>query len=101
MLTPYVSLIMTVRNEAKSLPRLLNSILLQTLQPDEVVIADGGSTDGTQAIARSYADRLSLRLLDVPGANISEGRNAAIRAASHDMIAATDAGVVLDPDWLQ
>src|SRR5687767_15092723 len=101
MPVPKVSLIMTVRNEAESLPRLLDSVLRQTLQPDEVIIADGGSTDGTQDIARSYADRLSLRLLDVPGANISEGRNAAIRAASHDMIAATDAGVVLDPDWLQ
>src|SRR5687768_1342077 len=98
---PAVSLIMTVRNEADSLPRLLDSIVRQTLQPDEVVIADGGYTDCNQEIAWSYTDILPLRQLDVPGANISEGRNAAIQAASHDIIAATDAGVVLDPDWLQ
>lgn len=97
----HVSLIMTVRNEAESLPRLLDSVLRQTLLPDEIVIADGGSTDSTQEIIRSYMDRLPVRLLDVPGANISEGRNAAIREASHDIIAATDAGVVLDPGWLQ
>jgi glycosyltransferase involved in cell wall biosynthesis len=92
---------MTVRNEADSLPRLLDSLLGQTVLPDEVVIADGGSTDGTQEIARSYKDRLPLRLLEVPGANISEGRNAAIREVGHNIIASTDAGVVLDPGWLE
>ena len=74
---------MTVRNEAKSLPRLLDSVLMQTVLPEEVVIADGGSTDGTPDIARSYMDRLPLRLLEVPGANISQGRNAAIKKARH------------------
>ncbi|MEO6456833.1 MAG: glycosyltransferase [Chloroflexia bacterium] len=98
---PKVSLIMTVRNEAESLPRLLDSVLRQTLRPDEVVIADGGSTDGTQEIARVYSDKLPLRLLEAPGANISEGRNAAIREARHSIIASTDAGVVLDPGWLE
>jgi len=96
-----VSLIMTVRNEAESLPRLLDSVMRQTLLPNEVVIADGGSTDGTQEIVRSYMDRLPVSLLEAPGANISEGRNAAIREASHDIIAATDAGVVLNPNWLE
>jgi glycosyltransferase involved in cell wall biosynthesis len=92
---------MTVRNEASSIARLLDSIAAQTLQPDEIVIADGGSTDGTQEVVTSYMDRLPVRLLAVPGANISEGRNAAIRNASHDIIAATDAGVRLEPGWLE
>jgi glycosyltransferase involved in cell wall biosynthesis len=92
---------MTVRNEASSITRLLDSILAQTLQPDEIVIADGGSTDGTQEAVTAYMGRLPIRLLAVPGANISEGRNAAIRNASHDIIAATDAGVRLKPGWLE
>lgn len=96
-----VSLIMTVRNEAGNLPALLDSILAQTLRPADIVIVDGGSTDGTQAVARAYMDRLPLRLLDKPGANISEGRNAAIRMAIYDIIAVTDAGVRLDPGWLE
>ena len=101
MALPQVSLIMTVRNEARSLPRLLDSVLMQTVLPEEVVIADGGSTDGTPDIARSYMDRLPLRLLEVPGANISQGRNAAIKKARHGIVAVTDAGVVLDPGWLE
>ena len=96
-----ISLIMTVRNEAVSLPGLLDSILLGTLLPDEIVIVDGGSTDDTQQVAQSYTNRLLLRLIDRPGANISEGRNAAIAAATHDLIAVTDAGVRLDSHWLE
>ena len=96
-----ISLVMTVRNEAASLPLLLDSVLAQTLRPAEIVIADGGSTDGTPQAARSYMDRLPVRLVELPGANISEGRNAAIRAASCDIVAVTDAGVRLDPHWLE
>jgi len=96
-----VSLIVTVRNEANSLPHLLDSVLAQTAQPAEIVIADGGSNDGTQELITSYMDKLPLRLIEMPGANISQGRNVAIQNASYDIIAATDAGVRLDPRWLE
>ncbi|MGB8649016.1 MAG: glycosyltransferase [Anaerolineae bacterium] len=95
-----VSLIVTVKNEAGSLPRLLDSVLAQTRRPDEVIIADGGSTDGTRAVLAAYAARLPLIVLDCPGANISQGRNAAIARARGPIIASTDAGVRLDPRWL-
>jgi glycosyltransferase involved in cell wall biosynthesis len=96
-----VSLVMTVRNEAANLPRLLDSVLAQTLRPADIVIVDGGSTDGTPEVARAYADRLPVRVIERPGANISEGRNTAIAAATHDIVAVTDAGVRLDPGWLE
>jgi len=96
-----ISLVMTVRNEADNLPLLLASVLAQTLPPAEIVIADGGSTDGTVEVARSYAGRLPVRVLELPVANISEGRNAAIAAATCDIVAVTDAGVRLDPHWLE
>jgi glycosyltransferase involved in cell wall biosynthesis len=92
---------MTVRNEAASLPVLLESLLRQTALPAEVIIVDGGSTDGTPGVALQYASSLPIRVIDRPGANISEGRNAAIEAANYPIIAATDAGVRLDPCWLE
>ena len=95
-----VSVIATVRNEAHSIGALLDSLCWQTRAPDEVVIADGGSTDGTLAVLQRYADRLPLRILSLPGANISQGRNAAIAAATGEVIACTDAGVRLEPCWL-
>jgi glycosyltransferase involved in cell wall biosynthesis len=93
---------MTVRNEADSIGAVLDSVRAQTHPPDEVVIADGGSTDGTAVTIRAAAAAAPwpLRVLDCPGANISQGRNAAIAAATHDLIAVTDAGVRLDPGWL-
>jgi GT2 family glycosyltransferase len=46
----------------------------------EVVIADGGSTDGTRAIAETFRKRFgSLKVLDNPGRKPSSGRNVGIR----------------------
>jgi glycosyltransferase involved in cell wall biosynthesis len=98
--TPHVSVICTVLNEGESIRRLMDSLALQTRPPDEVMVVDGGSRDNTVEVIQEYADRLPLRLRVVPGANISRGRNAAIEAASGDVIASTDAGVWLEPDWL-
>ena len=95
-----VSLICTVLNEGESIGRLLDSLVAQTRRPDEVIVVDGGSSDGTADIIRSYADLLPVRVLVEPGANISRGRNLAIAAAVGEIIAATDAGVWLEPNWL-
>ena len=96
-----ISLIVTTKNEAAALPRLLDSIAAQSRAPDEIVIVDGGSTDATLDILRANIKRLPLKILSQPGTNISQGRNAAIRAATGDIICSTDAGVRLDPNWLQ
>ncbi len=96
-----VSLIVTIKNEAKSLPRLLDSMAAQTRAPDEIVIVDGGSTDETLQILQAYRARLRLTLIAQPGANISQGRNIAIRAATGDIICATDAGTRLDEHWVE
>ncbi len=96
-----IALIATVLNEGESLHRLMTSIISQTRQPDEVVIVDGGSQDNTVALLQSYADRLLLRVIVLPGCNISQGRNRAIQEAQAEIIAVTDAGVELAADWLE
>lgn len=96
-----VSIIATVKNEGEALRPLLDSILDQTRPPDEVIICDGGSTDETPAVLDEYCQWLPLRVLSAPDSNISQGRNRAIAAATGDIIAGTDAGVVLAPTWLE
>ena len=98
-----VSVIATVLNEGPAIRRLLDSLVAQTRVPDEVVIVDGGSSDDTVSILQAYADQglLPLRVLIEQDANISRGRNVAITAASADVIASTDAGVRLAPEWLE
>lgn len=100
--TDGVSLVATVFNEGDSIAGFARSIRSQTRRPDEVVIVDGGSTDGTpEAIGRELDDAVTLRLIVEPGCNISEGRNRAIAEARHELIACSDAGCVLRDDWLE
>ena len=97
-----VSLAATVRDEAETIERLLSAIDAQTRPPDEVVVVDGGSTDGTLAILERWADgRAGVIVRSVPGANIAAGRNAAIKEAGGPVIAVTDAGCTPDPRWLE
>lgn len=98
-----VSVVATVLNESASIGRLLESMAEQSRRPDELVIVDGGSRDGTLAKLESFAEGapFAMRVLSRPGANISEGRNLAISVAAGPIIAATDAGVRLEPDWLE
>jgi len=100
---PIVSVIATVLNEKASIERLLDSLAAQTRTPDEVVVVDGGSTDGTweTLVRRAEKGTLPLRPLCHPGANISQGRNRAIAAARGEVIAVTDAGGSLEPTWLE
>ncbi len=96
-----VSVIVTVKNEGEGVRPLFDSLIQQTRLPDEVIVCDGGSTDNTLEILAEYKQWLPLHILMAPGANISQGRNRAITAAAGPIIAATDAGVVLSPTWLE
>lgn len=96
-----VSVVLTVKDEAASLPDLLASLESQTRPADEIVVVDGGSCDASVAIMRSWQGRLPLHVIEAPGATIAEGRNLALAAATGDIVAVTDGGVRLDPTWLE
>lgn len=97
-----ISLIATVLNERESLGHWLASILAQKRAPDELVVVDAGSTDGTIPALQDWAAQapFPVHVVIMPGCTRSQGRNAAIRQAAHDRIATTDAGCRLDPNWL-
>lgn len=96
-----VSLILTTRNEAAQVPLFLDGVRTQTVRPAEIVVCDGGSSDGTADQLRRLGADLDLRVVEEAGANIARGRNRAIRAATQDILAITDAGCVIEPDWLE
>ncbi|MGH3827378.1 MAG: glycosyltransferase, partial [Pseudonocardiaceae bacterium] len=95
---PAVSVVVTVLNEGMSLARLVEALLPQLVTGDELVIVDGGSTDGSIA---ALAPAAALRVHTVPGAGISTGRNHGVRCASNEVIICTDAGCVPDPGFIE
>jgi len=93
------TLIATVRNEAGTIRAFVASLLAQSRQPDEILIVDGASTDGTREILEEYAAQGQLRVISQP-CNIAQGRNLGIAAATGTHLAVTDAGCRVDVDWL-
>lgn len=95
-----VSLVATVLNEYGSLPGWLDSLSEQTRLPDECLIVDGGSTDGSLEYLQSSTLPFELKLFSAPGATIAQGRNIGLRAATGEIVAVTDAGTRADIAWL-
>jgi rhamnosyltransferase len=55
-----VSIIIPTRNGAQQLRELLAALQLQTLAPDEIIVIDSSSTDGTVAVARQYGAHVKV-----------------------------------------
>ncbi|GDX61909.1 sugar transferase related protein [Candidatus Levyibacteriota bacterium] len=96
-----ISLCITVFNEEKSIKRLLTSIERQTKLPDEIVIVDGGSIDKTIDFLNKHKSYIKQVKIIVKKGNRAIGRNEAIRLATGNIIAITDAGCELDSHWLE
>lgn len=97
-----ITFIATVFNEEKNIDKFLESIKNQTKKPDEIVIADANSSDKTQILIEDFFNKnkkLNGKLLIEKG-NRSVGRNIAIKNSVFEIIAVSDAGCVLDKNWL-
>lgn len=96
-----ISLITTILNEKNNLTEWLGGILSQSKLPDEIIIVDGGSKDGTWEILLEKSSQNNLiKIWQYPG-NISVGRNFAIAKAQGEIIVVTDAGCIYDNNWFK
>ncbi|MDQ6839901.1 MAG: glycosyltransferase family 2 protein [Actinomycetota bacterium] len=97
-----VAVIVPIRNERRRLPELLQAIEDQTLRPDEVVIVDGRSTDGSRSwLHAAMHSRPWLRLIDNPTRVIPDALNRGVQATSADIVARMDAHAMYDCDYLE
>jgi glycosyltransferase involved in cell wall biosynthesis len=90
---PSVSVIIPVYNGERFLAEAIQSVLDQTLPPDEIIVVDGGSTDGSAAVAARYE---GVAVLGHPRRGIGAALNLALSHARGDLIASLDA----DDRWL-
>ena len=73
MTNPEVSIVIPTYNRAERMQRAVESVLVQTYENFEVVIADDASADETETTARSFTD-LRIRYFRQP-LNVGIGRN--------------------------
>ncbi len=97
-----VTVLTTVLNERDAIDGLLGVLRQQARPGDQILVVDGGSTDGTrEAVLDAAVADHRVTLLDAPGSNIPRGRNLGIARARHDVVCCTDAGCVPVDGWLE
>lgn len=94
MNTPKLSIIIPTYNEERYLPKLLECLKKQTLQPHEIIIGDN-SKDRTVEIARAAG------CIVTDGPSVGAGRNNPGKIATGDLLLFLDCDVRFGPDFLE
>jgi glycosyltransferase involved in cell wall biosynthesis len=100
-----LSLIITTYNWKEALELLLRSIARQSSMPDEVIVADDGSTADTGELVARWAKHLPVPVRHLwqedIGFRVSRSRNRAIAAASGEYIVIVDGDMVLNAHFVE
>jgi len=96
---PRVSVLVPVFNSAAYLGEAIEGVLGQTRPPDEVVVVDDGSTDGSADVAKAFGPHLLVIVR--PRRGVGAARNAGLEAATGNLIAMCDADDVWGPTKLE
>ncbi len=99
-------MVVPCRNEAQTIARLIDGLAAQTRLPDETVVVDDASIDGTGGVVATCANRhpgLGVRLTSGsgPGRGAGAAMNAGIAAATSDMIVRLDGHCQPAADYIE
>ncbi len=96
MMRPKISCIIPVYNAAEYLAEALDSVLAQTVVPDEIILIDDGSTDDPQKVVNPY--QRHVHLVHQENRGPAAARNHGLRLATGDLITFLDADDVWAPE---
>lgn len=100
-----VSLIITTYNWKEALDRVLHSVLMQNVLPDEIIIADDGSTDDTRKLIEEYQKISTVPIIhswqEDKGFRAAMSRNKAIAKTSNEYIVIIDGDIILHPYFIK
>ena len=94
-----VSVVIPTYNSAAVIRLTLDSVLRQTVQPDEILVLDDGSTDATLSILESYRPKVSV--LRQQNRGVAAVRNELSRLAKGDLVAFLDHDDLWHPRYLE
>ena len=95
-MSPVLSLVVPVRNDANRLRRCLETLQTATANvPTEIIVADNGSTDDSAAVGA----RAGARVVALPDRRVAEVRNQAAATAQGQLLAFIDADHEIDRGW--
>ncbi len=93
-----ISVIITVKNEERDMPDLLDSLVVQE-QPLEIIIVDAHSDDRTREIVAEYAEDYDFIKLYLKGGTRGTGRNYGATKAEGNLLAFIDGDEIVNPFW--
>lgn len=93
-------MVLPVYNRAAYVGEAIESVLAQTLPPDELIVIDDGSTDESLQIVESFA-RPCLHVVRQENAGIGAARNRGLGVAAGELIAFIDSDDLWEPDKLE
>jgi glycosyltransferase involved in cell wall biosynthesis len=96
---PSISAVVATYEAEEFIAQALDSILGQTRPPDEVIVVDDGSTDGTARILDGYGDR--IRVISQENRGYPMAMNRAIQEAGGEFVAPCGADDVWEPRKLE
>jgi glycosyltransferase involved in cell wall biosynthesis len=100
-----LTLIITTYNWPKALFLVLESVKNQTLVPDEIIIADDGSSSETKTSINDFISNNDLNLIHIwqkdNGFRVARSRNNALKNSTGDYIILIDGDVVLHKNFIQ
>lgn len=95
-----ISVIITVMNEERDMPDLLDSLVVQE-PPIEVLVIDAHSDDNTQKIVKDYSAEYDFIHLYKKGGTRGEGRNYGAKKAKGEKLAFIDGDEIVNPFWAE
>ncbi|PQJ73082.1 glycosyltransferase family 2 protein [Polaribacter butkevichii] len=95
-----ISVVIPLYNKKDSIITTIQTVLNQTILPEEIVVVNDGSTDGSDAIVTQFNHSL-VRLIDQKNAGVAAARNKGIEEAKHEWIALLDADDIWNINYLK
>lgn len=99
---PSANVIVTAHNEAQTIERCINALLVQRPPPKQIVVVNDGSTDDTWERLQKFADTPRIKLVNMPqNKGVPAARNIGISHCQGEIIVFTDADAYVTEGWLE